>query len=231
MPKNAPEMGRRERKKTETRTALREAALELFADKGFAETRIVDITEAADVSERTFFRYFQSKEDVAVAALRAWLERLFEDVEQAPQSMSPREVVASIIAEGRAGAYPFGADELRDVVAYVTFPEVQDHVARVIDGLRLRMIEDAARRTGASLTDPYPRVIGSVVTAGCFAVFESMLLTGRVDASWDTAAEVLERVITEFTGLSDAGPFNPDGTRTAGRQRKAGRRSPRGRRP
>ena len=74
--------GRRDRKKTETRQALREAAHRLFAEKGFARTTIDDITEAADVSRRTFFRYYSSKEDllrvdvadllpVMLAALRA----------------------------------------------------------------------------------------------------------------------------------------------------------------
>ncbi|MBX7161803.1 MAG: TetR family transcriptional regulator [Acidimicrobiia bacterium] len=197
------EVGRRERKKNETRAALREAALRRFADVGFAETRIVDITEAADVSERTFFRYFSSKEDAAVAALREWLERLFADVEQAPPELSPRDVVATIVENGRAGKYPFGPEEMRDVAAYITFPEVQDHVARIIDGLRVRMIEDAAARAGAEATDPYPRVLGSVITAGCFALFESMLLTGRVGASWDTAAEVLDEVLAEFAGITE----------------------------
>ncbi|MCC7078983.1 MAG: TetR family transcriptional regulator [Acidimicrobiia bacterium] len=197
------ERGRRERKKSETRAALREAALAQFAERGFAETRVVDITEAIDVSERTFFRYFQSKEDVAVAALREWLERLFADVEEAPPEQTLPAVVATIIENGRAGKYPFGAEQLRDVVAYVTFPEVQNHVVRIIDDLRLRMIEDAARRTGAAPTDPYPRVMGSVITAGCFAVFESMLLTGRLDAPWATAAETLRHAVAEF---GDLGP-------------------------
>jgi AcrR family transcriptional regulator len=77
-----PAGGRRDRKKTETRQALRDAAHRLFAEKGFAKTTIDDITEAADVSRRTFFRYYDSKDDllrvdagdlmpVLVAALRA----------------------------------------------------------------------------------------------------------------------------------------------------------------
>lgn len=223
-----PEIGRRDRKKNATRAALRNAALRQFAEQGFAETRVLDITEAADVSERTFFRYFQSKEDVAVAALREWLERLFADVEAAPAEQTPREVVAAIIENGRSGKYPFGPEELRDVVAYVTFPEVRDHVARVIDGLRVGVIEDAARRTGTAATDPYPRVIGSVITAGCFAVFESMLLSGHVDASWTTAADVLDRVLAEFAGIAaaprPAAAPSRSGTRTGTRRRRAGRR-------
>jgi AcrR family transcriptional regulator len=56
--------GRRDRKKSETRDALRAAAHRLFAEKGFTGTTIDDITDAADVSRRTFFRYYDSKEDL-----------------------------------------------------------------------------------------------------------------------------------------------------------------------
>ena len=54
--------GRRERKKQETRDRLHRAALKLFAQQGYPQTRIAEIADAADVSESTFFRYFESKE-------------------------------------------------------------------------------------------------------------------------------------------------------------------------
>lgn len=56
--------GRRERKKAQTKEAIRQAALALFDEKGFAATTITDITDRVDVSRRTFFRYYRSKEDI-----------------------------------------------------------------------------------------------------------------------------------------------------------------------
>lgn len=64
--KTSEELGRRERKKLMLREALIEAAYNLFEEKGFEETRVEDITDKVDVSSRTFFRYFSSKEDVVL---------------------------------------------------------------------------------------------------------------------------------------------------------------------
>ncbi|MFI1864200.1 TetR family transcriptional regulator [Streptomyces jumonjinensis] len=61
------ELPLRERKRLRTRRALVETALARYARDGFERTTLDDITDDVEISKRTFFRYFASKEDVALA--------------------------------------------------------------------------------------------------------------------------------------------------------------------
>jgi AcrR family transcriptional regulator len=83
-PTNAP--NRRERQSLERRERLFRAALELFARKGFAETTVEDITNAADLGKGTFFNYFPSKEHIFLAFGEMQLAKLkaaFEEMRSA----------------------------------------------------------------------------------------------------------------------------------------------------
>ncbi|WOC11409.1 TetR family transcriptional regulator [Gordonia sp. MP11Mi] len=64
---SGPRPGLRERNKARTRDAIRTAAMSLFEQQGYAATTVAQIAEAADVSHTTFFRYFQSKEQVVLS--------------------------------------------------------------------------------------------------------------------------------------------------------------------
>jgi AcrR family transcriptional regulator len=77
--------GRRERKKSRTRQDLVDAATQLFATQGYSNTTIEQITELADVSTRTFFRHFSSKEDV-VFPQRFHTEALLAAVADQPET-------------------------------------------------------------------------------------------------------------------------------------------------
>jgi AcrR family transcriptional regulator len=73
---------RRQRRSTETRERLFRAALRLFAEKGFAETTVEDVTNAADVGKGTFFNYFPSKEHILIAFSDMQLSKLQATVDQ-----------------------------------------------------------------------------------------------------------------------------------------------------
>jgi AcrR family transcriptional regulator len=86
--------GLRERKKQQTRAALVDAALTLFEAKGFEATTVEEIAAAADVSPRTFFRYFTAKEGVLLAVHDEEFSRLLDAVDGAA---SLAEAVVSTI--------------------------------------------------------------------------------------------------------------------------------------
>src|ERR1700710_1451119 len=86
-------LGLRERKKRATRQSLHSEALRLVAERGFDDVTIEDIAAAADVSPRTFFNYFGSKEDVIVNPDPDRVERLRVLLEQHGSDESPLTVV------------------------------------------------------------------------------------------------------------------------------------------
>ena len=93
--------GRRERRRTEIRERLFRAALRLFAERGFMETTVEDITEAADVGKGTFFNYFRTKEHVLAtfgAERLAALERALESAKEGPVMPVLRDLPNGLIS-------------------------------------------------------------------------------------------------------------------------------------
>jgi AcrR family transcriptional regulator len=85
----SPGSGRRQRRSAEIRERLFRAALDLFARKGFMETTVEDITEAADVGKGTFFNYFPSKDHILIAFGEMQIGKLEAAVEMARQANEP----------------------------------------------------------------------------------------------------------------------------------------------
>lgn len=85
--------GRRERKRRQTRERIEAAALALFLERGFDGTTIEDITEAADVSKRSFFDYFPSKEEVVFAWQDGFTDELTAAIAAQPKDASMVEII------------------------------------------------------------------------------------------------------------------------------------------
>src|SRR5260370_32330714 len=86
---SASNPGRRQRRSTEIRERLFSASLSLFAQKGFAETTVEDITEAADVGKGTFFNYFPSKDHILLAFGEMQLLKLEAAIQLARKTGEP----------------------------------------------------------------------------------------------------------------------------------------------
>jgi AcrR family transcriptional regulator len=84
-----PVPSRRLRRSAELRERLFRAALSLFARKGYAETTVNDITEAADVGKGTFFNYFPSKEHILLGFAETQLSKLETIVREIRESRVP----------------------------------------------------------------------------------------------------------------------------------------------
>lgn len=81
------EVGLRERKRLRTHSAIEQAALRLFAERGYDATPVDDIAAAVEVSPRTFFRYFPTKEHVVFANSEQVLDRLLKAIRATPADM------------------------------------------------------------------------------------------------------------------------------------------------
>ncbi|MCW2861595.1 MAG: transcriptional regulator [Actinoallomurus sp.] len=106
-----PTAGRRERKKQRTRESLVDAAFRLFQEKGFEATTVEEIADAVDVSSRTFFRYFASKEDVVLTYQEEQFTTMLEELAARPKAepvmTALRNAAVSVLRACEDGDYGF----------------------------------------------------------------------------------------------------------------------------
>jgi len=89
--------GLTQRHKQRTRRELATAAAKLFLERGYAATTVQAIAEAADVSARTFFRYFPAKDDVVTAIVGTGTDDLIEHLERHPEDRSLRDALCGAL--------------------------------------------------------------------------------------------------------------------------------------
>ena len=168
-----PQASLRERKKLATRRTLRRVALDLVSQRGFAQVTVEDIADAADVSPRTFFNYFPSKEAVLFGSSPDRNEAVRAGIlETAPGESALSALGLVLVAEARGWAEELealGGDAagwLRRIRSAQVDPHLRAaHAAHLAASERL-MAEALAERLGTDPDrDPYPALLAATATA------------------------------------------------------------------
>ena len=104
-----------ERKQQLVRGAIRDAALDLFLEKGFEAVRVEDITARAGVSRRTFFRYFASKDDLMAQGVDEFREVVRQAVASCPPGRPVMELFRQTVMQAarESASDPRARDVLR----------------------------------------------------------------------------------------------------------------------
>ncbi|MFI7391963.1 MULTISPECIES: TetR family transcriptional regulator [Streptomyces] len=211
-PETAPAASRpglRELKKQRTRDLLLRSALGLFTERGYEETTVDDIAEAADVSQRTFFRYFASKEDAAFFVSRLAESHFVEAVHARPPEEAPLDALRLALVESWS-TIGEAVEQLVPLELHMRFYRVIEstpallaaHLRRATE-LEEEIARVVAGREGLDLdTDPRPRVV--VAVFGAVMRVTERIWSARDDASLaalrDLTADYLDHVAPALTG-------------------------------
>ena len=101
--------GLRERKRRETHNRIQDSAKKLFIARGYEATTLEDIADAANISRRTVFHYFKSKDDILMSMAGGMGDALAQGLRARPAGKSPLATMIDVL-EGIAAAQP--RDEL-----------------------------------------------------------------------------------------------------------------------
>jgi AcrR family transcriptional regulator len=160
----APRSGLAERKKERTRRQLAEAAAELFYERGYAATTVDDIVAAVDVSPRTFFRYFPTKEDLVVALGATSLDLFLEALRSRPPAEPLQVAVGNAIDQSLAAGWE-DTYKVRSFLALLReTPALRARWLEEAYGHRDLMAEVIAERTGTDASDLRNLIIAGTIT-------------------------------------------------------------------
>jgi AcrR family transcriptional regulator len=114
---------------------LREAAMQLYAERGFEQTTVADIAERAGLTARTFFRYFADKREVLFAGSDALREAMVAALESAPGTATAMQAVA-VSLDAAAGLIGGSHEHSRQRWAIITaHPELAERELKKMSAL------------------------------------------------------------------------------------------------
>ena len=164
---------RRERKKRQTRDALLQAALPLFERQGYEHTAVRELTDAVDVSERTFFRYFASKEDLVISFIRERTEVFLDFLAARPAAEEPLTAIRGAFHDSLAEQASIPGDDGEKVETYLAVIRLIEATPALL-AANFRFLHDheddivgvlAAREGVDPATDRRPRLLAAMFGA------------------------------------------------------------------
>ncbi|NBH01760.1 TetR/AcrR family transcriptional regulator [Amycolatopsis sp. SID8362] len=175
-----------------TAERLQQAALELFATRGYEQTTAAEIAQAVGLTERTFFRHFSDKREVLFQGQELLVRTFLDGIAAAPPEASPLEVVASALRS----ASSFFPDERR--------PHSRTRQSVIDRNPALRERERHKLTTLATTVADALRARGVGETAATLAAESGATVFGIAFTRWlneerslaDLAAEVLDELLT-----------------------------------
>jgi AcrR family transcriptional regulator len=176
----------RERRAARTRTALIDAAVELCLREGYEHATIERIAEAADISPRTFARYFAGKEAVFMAVLEAVDADIVAELRRQPDHLGPLEAlrVAHEVVLTRIADHPRGRPSADQVTLMLRVVNSSDALRQKAMSYRnAGAMKVLAERMGVS---PDDRGLDLAVT-----LFTVTLVAGLKGVVGDTAPDRL----------------------------------------
>jgi AcrR family transcriptional regulator len=158
-----PQPGLRERKKQRTRETIARAAHELFAERGYHVTTLPDIAEAADVSTRTIFAYFPSKEDILFSDFPLMKEALAQALAERPEGVDALETVREFILS-TVGIEKSELDEQLGRCVH-NDETLRSHLRARLAQLEELIAPAIAKDIGAPADDLRPQLVAASLTA------------------------------------------------------------------
>lgn len=204
--RGAQTLGLRERKKQRTRATLIDAAVELCNRQGFDNTTVEQIAAVADVSPRTFSRYFPTKDSIALALVDEIIDQVAVELARQPADLNHLEaILRAYVAMGEA-AKRAGPDDLRAerVLCIARVILSSPTLRQVTVEFRGNAVERVlAQRMGVGLGDRRARLAAATWSAVIMTALTDLVQDNRdwSTVSIDDMIERLEAVFEEFTGL------------------------------
>jgi AcrR family transcriptional regulator len=155
------DVGLRERKKRQTRQHIADTAARLFGERGYEHVTVLDVAEAAEVSEQTVYNYFPTKQDLVFDLEGDLRDRLTDLIRTRPRGASPAAAIRDEALDFVDGIKAVPADQARGGLDYLTAisPTLRRLSLEVTDRLATA-IADALIETTSGLNPELAKVQG-----------------------------------------------------------------------